>query len=131
MTNKKFNEKFKKIVVELNRSGQLVKELSSDYGVSEVKVYKWIEKYSLITSVDEREYAALKISDIVNDDIQFDKLSKYNIQNNAKIDNNLILNNDVLLSIRGINRKISIFKSDRENVLMSQNFVGICCFQHF
>ncbi|CAM4252130.1 Transposase [Bacillus manliponensis] len=55
MTNKKFNEEFKKMVVELYRSGQPVKELSSEYGVSEVTVYKWIKAYSPITSVDEDE----------------------------------------------------------------------------
>lgn len=55
MTNKKFNEEFKKMVVELYRSGQPVKELSSEYGVSEVTVYKWIKTYSPITSVDEDE----------------------------------------------------------------------------
>lgn len=55
MTNKKFNEEFKKMVVELYRSGQPVKELSSEYGVSEVTVYKWIKAYSPITSVNEDE----------------------------------------------------------------------------
>ncbi|WP_277680607.1 restriction endonuclease subunit S [Bacillus sp. 007/AIA-02/001] len=83
-----------------------------------------------MTSVDEEElgeYAVLKISDIVNGDIQLDKLSKYNIQNNAKIDNNRILNNEVLLSIRGMDRKMTIFQSYREDVSMSQNFVGIRC----
>ncbi len=39
MTNKKFNEEFKKMVVELYRSGQSVKALSSEYGVSEVTIY--------------------------------------------------------------------------------------------
>ncbi|WP_377866671.1 N-6 DNA methylase [Bacillus sp. R86525] len=73
------------------------------------------------------EYGVLKISDIVNGDIQFDKLNKYNIRNNAKIDNNRIVNDDVLLSIRGVNRKVAIFKSNRADVLMSQNFVGIRC----
>ncbi|MBJ8032015.1 IS3 family transposase [Bacillus cereus group sp. N21] len=55
MTNKKFNEEFKKMVVELYHSGQPVKQLSSEYGVSEVTVYKWIKIYSPITSVDEDE----------------------------------------------------------------------------
>ncbi|WP_459500870.1 IS3 family transposase [Bacillus sp. C1] len=55
MTNKKFNEEFKKMVVELYRSGQSVKELSSEYGVPEVTIYKWIKAYSPITSVDEDE----------------------------------------------------------------------------
>ncbi len=55
MTNKKFNEEFKKMVVELYHSGQPVKQLSSEYDVSEVTVYKWIKIYSPITSVDEDE----------------------------------------------------------------------------
>ena len=45
-TNKKFNEEFKKMVVDLYRSGSLVKHLSSEYGVSEVTIYKWIKQYS-------------------------------------------------------------------------------------
>ncbi len=43
------------MVAELYCSGQPVKELSSEYGVSEVTVYKWIKTYSPITSVDEDE----------------------------------------------------------------------------
>ncbi|MDZ5610477.1 transposase, partial [Bacillus pseudomycoides] len=53
MTNKKFNEEFKKMVVELYHSERSVKELSSEYGVSEVTIYKWIKKYSPITTIDE------------------------------------------------------------------------------
>lgn len=32
-----------------------MKELSSEYGVSEVPIYKWIKKYSPITTIDEEE----------------------------------------------------------------------------
>jgi transposase len=45
-TSKKFNEDFKKMVVDLYRSGSLVKDLGSEYGVSEVTIYKWIKRYS-------------------------------------------------------------------------------------
>ena len=51
----KYNEEFKKMVVELYRSGQPVKELSSEYGVSEVTIYKWIKTYSPVATVDEKE----------------------------------------------------------------------------
>lgn len=54
MTNKKFNKEFKKWLL-IYHSGQPVKQLSSEYGVSEVTVYKWIKVYSPITSVDEDE----------------------------------------------------------------------------
>ncbi|MEN3156673.1 N-6 DNA methylase [Priestia aryabhattai] len=73
------------------------------------------------------EYAVLKIADVIKGEILFENLSRYTIKNNAKIENNRIQNNDVLLSIRGANRKVSIFQSDRDDVLMSQNFVGIRC----
>ena len=43
-----YNEEFKKMVVELYRSGRPVKELSSEYGVSDVTIYKWIKTYSLL-----------------------------------------------------------------------------------
>lgn len=34
------------MVVDLYRSGSLVKHLSSEYGVSKVTIYKWIKRYS-------------------------------------------------------------------------------------
>ena len=50
-----YNEEFKKMVVELYRSGRPVKELSSEYGVSDVTIYKWIKMYSPIATDKEIE----------------------------------------------------------------------------
>lgn len=55
MKNKKFNLEFKKMIVEFYYSNRSVKELSSEYNVSEVTIYKWIKKYSPITTIDEVE----------------------------------------------------------------------------
>ena len=55
MKNKKFNLEFKKMVVECYYSNRSVKELSSEYNVSEVTIYKWIKKYSPVTTSDEVE----------------------------------------------------------------------------
>ena len=44
-----------KMVVELYRSGRPVKELSSEYGVSDVTIYKWIKMYSPIATDKEIE----------------------------------------------------------------------------
>jgi transposase len=52
MERKKYNEEFKKTVVELYHSGSPVKELSSEYGVSEVTIYKWIKAFTPIGSRD-------------------------------------------------------------------------------
>lgn len=43
------------MVVELYRYGRPVKELSSEYGVSDITIYKWIKTYSPIATVDEKE----------------------------------------------------------------------------
>lgn len=51
-SNKKFNEDFRKMVVDLYSSGQTVRDLSSEYGVSEVTIYKWIKRYSPMDMAD-------------------------------------------------------------------------------
>ncbi|OEF96892.1 transposase [Vulcanibacillus modesticaldus] len=43
---KKYTEDFKQTIVELYNSGTPVKKLSSEYGVSEVTIYKWIRSYT-------------------------------------------------------------------------------------
>jgi len=52
LTGKKFNEDFKKMVVDLYNTGSSVRELSNEYGVSEVSIYKWNKKYSPINLED-------------------------------------------------------------------------------
>lgn len=52
ISNKKFNEDFRKMVVDLYSSGQTVRDLSSEYGVSEVTIYKWIKRYSPMDIAD-------------------------------------------------------------------------------
>ncbi|WP_426982906.1 N-6 DNA methylase [Bacillus cabrialesii] len=73
------------------------------------------------------EYAVLKISDIQDGEVNLEGITRYSIKNNAKIDNNRIQQGDVLLSVRGVNRKAALFNSDRDDVLLSQNFAGIRC----
>lgn len=65
LTGKKFNEDFKKMVVDLYNNGSSVRELHSEYGVSDVTIYKWIKKYSPIslkdgTSVTPDDFAKLQ-----------------------------------------------------------------------
>lgn len=50
---KKYNDDFKKTSVDLYHSGSPVKELSSEYGVSEVTIYKWMKDFTLIGSEKE------------------------------------------------------------------------------
>ncbi len=48
MKQKRYNQEFKQTIVELYRSGTSVSDLSSEYGVSEVTIYKWIKVLSPI-----------------------------------------------------------------------------------
>ena len=69
MTNhkngKRYNDDFRKMVVDLYHSGQSVRDLSSEYGVSEVTIYAWIKKLSLMeledgASITPDDYAKLQ-----------------------------------------------------------------------
>ncbi|GGK27096.1 hypothetical protein GCM10010965_19850 [Caldalkalibacillus thermarum] len=53
MNRKKFNDDFKKMIVDLYHSGTSVKDLSGEYGVSEVTVYRWIKQFTPVGSGDE------------------------------------------------------------------------------
>ena len=52
---KKHNSEFKSTIVELDKTGRKVLELSREYGVSEVTIYKWSKQISPITSIDDTE----------------------------------------------------------------------------
>ena len=43
------------MIVELYKTGRAVKDLSGEYGVSEVTIYKWIKQLSPVASIDDTE----------------------------------------------------------------------------
>lgn len=52
---KKYNAEFKSMIVELYQTGRATKDLSREYGVSEVTIYKWIKQLSPVTSNEDTE----------------------------------------------------------------------------
>lgn len=50
---KSYNKEFKKTIVELYHTGSSVSMLSSEYGVSEVTIYKWIKALSPLEGDDD------------------------------------------------------------------------------
>jgi transposase len=60
MSQKRYNQEFKQTVVELYRSGTPVSQLSSEYGVSEVTIYKWIKQFSPIEGKQELTVADIE-----------------------------------------------------------------------
>ncbi|GAA0317171.1 transposase [Oceanobacillus oncorhynchi subsp. oncorhynchi] len=49
---KKYNEDFKKMIVDLYNTGSSARDLSNEYGVSEVTIYAWPKRYSPIKIED-------------------------------------------------------------------------------
>lgn len=45
MTNKKYSVDFRKMIVKLYQDGAPVADLTDEYGVSNVTIYKWINLY--------------------------------------------------------------------------------------
>jgi len=62
---KRYNDDFRKMVVDLYNSGQSVRNLSSGYGVSDVTIYAWIKKFTPMeledgSSLTPDDYAKLQ-----------------------------------------------------------------------
>ncbi|AGB18530.1 transposase [Thermoanaerobacterium thermosaccharolyticum] len=61
----RYSEEFKKQVIKLYHSGQPVLNLSREYGVATVTIYKWIKQFSPVQVSDNeeinvKEYQAMK-----------------------------------------------------------------------
>ena len=67
---KRYNEDFRKTVVDLYHSGQSVKTLSSEYGVSEVTIYKWIKTYSPIETSNGEEITPKDVEAIQKENLR-------------------------------------------------------------
>jgi len=62
---KRYNDDFRKMIVDLYQSGQSVRNLSSEYGVSDVTIYAWIKKFTPMeledgSSLTPDDYAKLQ-----------------------------------------------------------------------
>lgn len=59
---KKFDEDFKKMILDLNQSGQSVEELAEQYGVATQTIYRWKKLYTKneATGMTEAEILAMK-----------------------------------------------------------------------
>ncbi|WP_454871082.1 IS3 family transposase [Priestia megaterium] len=66
---KKYNNEFKKTIVDLYYAGNSVKELSSEYGVSEVTIYKWMKAFTPINS-EEGSLTPKELAEIQKENLQ-------------------------------------------------------------
>lgn len=68
MSQKRYNKEFKQTVVELYNAGTPVSQVSSEYGVSEVTIYKWIKLHSPIEGAEE--LTAAEVSSIQKENLR-------------------------------------------------------------
>jgi len=54
----RYSDEFKQQIVDLYNSGQSVIELSREYGVTTVTIYKWIKQHSPVKIADDKEITA-------------------------------------------------------------------------
>jgi transposase len=52
MTGKRYSNDFKEQIYELNKQGQSVAKLSSEYGIPGATIYKWIKELKSINQID-------------------------------------------------------------------------------
>ncbi len=90
--DKRYDENFKKMIVELYHSGSSVSDLEREYGVTKVTIYKWIKEYSEIeidenTTVTKKGFIHIrgKINSQSIDNFITENKDKYNIKTMCKI----------------------------------------------
>lgn len=60
-SKKKFDETFKKTIVDLYQSGQSVEKLAEEYGLSSQTIYRWIKLYAKDEKTGMTEAEILKM----------------------------------------------------------------------
>ena len=67
---KRYNDDFKKMIVDLYHSGSSVKDLSSEYGVSTVTIYKWINDLTPIEGTGDKEITPKDVDAIQKENLR-------------------------------------------------------------
>lgn len=70
------------------------------------------------------DYKIINFADIKNGELDIDSIPRYTIENNARIEAYKVEPGDIIISNRGTT-KICIIPEHDDNILISQNFIGI------
>lgn len=72
-------------------------------------------------------YKIIRLSDVQDGKLLLDQVPCFNIESNARIDMYRVQKGDVIVSIRGGIIKTAIIEVEMDNLLLSQNFIGVRC----
>lgn len=67
---KRYNDDFRKMIVDLYHSGSSVKDLSGEYGLSEVTIYKWIKDLTPIEGTGGKEITPKEVNAIQKENLR-------------------------------------------------------------
>ena len=70
-----YNDDFRQMIVDLYHGGETVKDLSSEYGVSEAAIYTWISKF---TPVELENGSTITLDDYTDLQKQMQQLKEEN-----------------------------------------------------
>ena len=73
------------------------------------------------------KFRIVRLSDVQDGKLMLETISRYDIENNARITMYELREDDVIISIRGNSLKTAVVPEDDEDLLLSQNFIGIRC----
>lgn len=73
------------------------------------------------------QFMIIRLSDVKDGKIVMENVTRYDILNNARVEQYLLRENDVILSTRGTSLKVAIIPPHHGEMLLSQNFIGIRC----
>ncbi|WP_308780160.1 N-6 DNA methylase [uncultured Clostridium sp.] len=86
--------------------------------------YRGINVTSKNVQDENGDYKIINFADIKDGELDIDSIPRYTIENNARIEAYKVQPGDIIISNRGTT-KICIIPEHEEDILISQNFIGI------
>ncbi|AOR24144.1 N-6 DNA methylase [Clostridium taeniosporum] len=115
-------EDFGKVKFNSNKLKEL-KECKKLGDISEF--YRGINIVGENTPDENGEYKIINLADVQDGKVDIDSLTRYTIKNNARVEAYMVQEGDVIISSRGMTTKICVIPKCEDNILLSQNFIGI------
>ena len=112
------SSKYGKVKIHLDK-------LTTDKTLGDVgEFYRGINITSKNVQDSNGEYKIINLSDVKDGNLDIDSIPRYNIENNARVEAYKVEEGDIIISNKGAT-KICIIPKHEDNILISQNFIGI------
>jgi len=119
--------------MELEEFGEVIFDLEALQAQKTIKLsddaifYRGFNVGSKHEETPDGAYKIIRLSDVQDGKLLLDQVPHFNIESNARIDMYRVQKGDVIVSIRGGIIKTAIIEVEIDNLLLSQNFIGVRC----